>query len=302
MKELLKNSSIIFIFAAVFALVYPDLAGFLEPCLIPAIIILMTFSLTEIDLQKLDVKANLKPIIMALCLNYAFLSGLTLAGAFLLLENTTLLKGFIVMAATPPAVGIVAFSTLLKGDTKLALMANASIYILSIFIMPAILILFLGNAINPIEILQILLGLIGLPLIISRIIPRIPHYEQVKEDRNIVINLGFFVVIYVIVGLNHDVLLNEYRLLIPVAIIGIIRTFFACTAVFSIGRVLNMPLDRNIIYALFGSYKNLGITATVALLLFGTRATIPSAVCILFEVLMFPYFSMLIKRQRLIFS
>ncbi len=302
MKRILKNSSIIFIFAAALAFVHPDLAELLEPCLIPAIIVLMTFSLTEIELRELDVRTNLKPILAALGLNYIFLSGLTLVGAVLLLKDASLWRGFIVMVATPPAVGIVALSTLLKGDTKFALVANTSIYALSILLMPVILLLFLGNTINPLEILKILLELIVLPLILSRAIVRIPRYEQLKEDKDILINLGFFVVIYVIIGLNHDVLLSEYGLLIPVSIIGIIRTFFACTVVFGLGRALNIPSDRNITYALFGSYKNLGLTATIALLLFGTRATIPSAVCILFEVLMFPYLSMLTKRQRLTLS
>jgi len=302
MKRILKNSSIIFIFAAVLALVRPDMVELLEPFLIPAIIVLMTFSLTEIELRKLNVRTNLKPIATALCLNYVFLSGLTLAGAVFLLKDVSLFRGFIVMVATPPAVGIIALSTLLKGDTGFALVANTSIYALSILLMPVVLLLFLRNAINPLTILKILLELIVLPLIISRVIIRIPRYEQLKEDRDILINLGFFVVIYVVIGLNHDVLLNEYNLLIPVSIIGITRTFFACTLVFGLGRVLNIPLDRNIAYTLFGSYKNLGLTATVALLLFGTRATIPSAVCILFEVLMFPYLSMLTKRQRLTLS
>lgn len=302
MKRILKNSSIIFIFAAALAFVHPDLAELLEPFLIPAIIVLMTFSLTEIELRKLDVRTNLKPITTALCLNYVFLSGLTLAGAVFLLKDISLFRGFIVMVATPPAVGIVALSTLLKGDTKFALVANTSIYVLSILLMPAILLLFLGSAVNPLTILKILLELIVLPLILSRAIILIPRYEQLKEDKDILINLGFFVVIYVIIGLNHDVLLSEYGLLIPVFIIGIMRTFFACTIVFGLGKVFNMPLDRNIAYTLFGSYKNLGLTATIALLLFGTRATIPSAVCILFEVLMFPYLSMLTKHQRLTLS
>ncbi|MDI6889227.1 MAG: bile acid:sodium symporter [Methanocellales archaeon] len=302
MKRILKSSSFVFVFAAALALAYPGLAGLLEPCLIPAIIVLMTFSLIEIELRKLDVRRDLKSILTALGLNYIFLSGLILVGAVFLLKDVSLWRGFIVMIATPPAVGIIALSTLLKGDTKFALVANTSIYVLSILLMPAILLLFLGSAINPLTILKILLELIGLPLVLSRVIGLIPRYEQLKEDKDILINLGFFVVIYVIIGLNHDVLLSEYGLLIPVSIIGIIRTFFAGTLVFGLGRALNIPLDRNIAYALFGSYKNLGLTATIALLLFGARATIPSAVCILFEVLMFPYLSMLTKHQRLTLS
>jgi BASS family bile acid:Na+ symporter len=104
--------------------------------------------------------------------------------------------------------------------------------------------------------------------------------------------------IYVIIGLNHDTLFNEYTLLVPVSIIAFMRTFFPSTLVFKVGRMFNVPYDRLVTYTLFGSYKNLGLTATTALILFGVKATVPSAVCILFETMMFVYYSILMKDER----
>ncbi|MDI6859305.1 MAG: hypothetical protein QMC85_02295 [Methanocellales archaeon] len=297
-KKALKNSGFTFLLAAALAFVYPNLAVHLKQYIVPALILLMTFSLTDVKLRGLDIRADLSSIAVALMLNYVFLSGIILVLTILLIRDVSLFRGFVVMATIPPAIATVPLSTLLKGDTRLALIANASIYMLSILLVPAILLLSLGtSAVAPLQILVVLLELIILPLFISRAIIRVPYYEQLKEDRNILINLGFFIVIYVVIGLNRDILLHESSTLLLVSIIAFMRTFFSGTLVHKIGRMLGVPFERNVTYTLFGSYKNLGLAATIALLLFGVRATIPSVVCIIFEVLMFTYFSALFHRS-----
>lgn len=297
MKRVLKNSNFVFLSAMVFALIYPDLALYLKWYIIPALIIVTTVSLCDIKLRKLDMKKNIKPILVALMLNYVLLSGIVLIMSVLLIEDDAIFKGFIVMVATPPAIGVIAYSSLLKGDTHLALIANAFIYLLSIFLMPAILLLLLGiDVVDPFTILKILIILILLPLILSRIVIRTPYYERHKGDKDILINLGFFLVIYVVIGLNRDILLGgDYGLLLPIFIIGFMRTFFSSTLVFKVGRKLNIRYDKMVTYTLFSSYKNLGLTATISLILFGTKAAVPAAVCILLEVLLFIYYSALMN-------
>ncbi len=88
---------------------------------------------------------------------------------------------------------------------------------------------------------------------------------------------------------------GDYGLLLPIFIIGAMRTFFSGTLVFKIGRMLNIPYDELVTYTLFSSYKNLGLTATTSLILFGTKAAVPAAICILLEVLMFIYYSVLMN-------
>ncbi|MDD2665500.1 MAG: hypothetical protein PHD13_01775 [Methanocellales archaeon] len=298
-KKVLKNTSFMFLFATVLAFVYPNVAIYLEKYMVPALIFLMTFSLTEVRLRGLDVKAELNSIAVALMLNYVFLSGIILVLTILLIRDVSLFRGFVVMAAIPPAIATVPLSTLLKGDTRLALMANASIYVLSILLVPVILLLSIGTStVEPLQMMVVLMELIILPLIISRAIIRTPYYELLKRDQSIPINLGFFIVTYVVIGLNRDILLHESSMLLLVSIIAFMRTFFSGTLVHKICGIFNVPFERKVTYTLFSSYKNLGLAATIALLLFGVRATIPSAVCILFEVSMFTYFSVLFRENR----
>jgi hypothetical protein len=60
----------------------------------------MTVALCDIELQKLDVRDNFKPIIIALMLNYALVSGIILVMNILLIEDMALFRGFIIMVAT----------------------------------------------------------------------------------------------------------------------------------------------------------------------------------------------------------
>lgn len=298
-KKALKNTVFMFLLATLIAFVYPNLAAYLEQYIVLALILLMTFSLTDVKLRGLDIRADIRSIAMALMLNYVFLSGIILMLTILLIKDIDIFRGFVVMAAIPPAIAILPLSTLLKGDTRLALIANASIYIFSILLVPAILILSLGSSVvEPIQMLMILIELIILPLLLSEFISRTTYYEKMKEDRDILINLGFFMVLYVVIGLNRDILLHESRILLIVSIIAFMRTFFSGTLVYKISGMLKVPFERKVTYTLFGAYKNLGLAATIALLLFGVRATIPSAVCILFEVFMFTYFSALMRESK----
>lgn len=297
-KRVLKNTNFMFLFATVIAFVYPDMAIYLEKYMVFALIFLMTFSLTDVRLRGLDIRADLRSIAVALMLNYVFLSGIIMVLTILLIRDVSLFRGFVVMAAIPPAIATVPLSTLLKGDTRLALIANALIYILSILLVPVILLISIGTStVEPLQMMVVLMELIILPLIVSRAIIRIPYYEILKRDQSILINLGFFIVIYVVIGLNRDILLHESSMLLLVSVIAFMRTFFSGTLVHKICGIFNVPFERKVTYTLFGSYKNLGLAATIALLLFGVRATIPSAVCILFEVFMFTYFSVLIREN-----
>ncbi|MDD3421478.1 MAG: hypothetical protein PHS47_04185 [Methanocellales archaeon] len=297
-KKVLKNTNFMFFFATVLAFIYPNMAIYLEKYMVIALIFLMTFSLTEVRLRGLDIRADLGSIAVALMLNYVFLSGIIMVLTILLIRDVSLFRGFIVMAAIPPAIATVPLSTLLKGDTRLALMANASIYILSILLVPVILLISIGTStVEPLQMMVVLMELIVLPLIISRAIIRIPYYEILKRDQSIPINLGFFIVIYVVIGLNRDILLHESSMLLLVSIIAFMRTFFSGTLVHKICGIFNVTFEKKVTYTLFGSYKNLGLAATIALLLFGVRATLPSAVCIIFETFMFTYFSVLMREN-----
>jgi predicted Na+-dependent transporter len=64
----------------------------------------------------------------------------------------------------------------------------------------------------------------------------------------------------------------------------ILRTFGSGLGTEFILRKAKVPKSSRITYVLFASYKNLGLTATLAIALFVPEVAIPATICIVFEV------------------
>lgn len=291
--QILKNSNIVFLCALFLGLIYPMPSAYLEDWIVFALIVVMIFSLTEV---KFINKISIKEITITFFINYIFLSGLIITLAYFLIADEQLYYGFIIMAAAPPAVAIIPFTKLLNGDLKLSLISNASLYVISIGLTPAILFLFAKTSDIDYSLAIInLLELIVLPMIISRFILENKYYLKVKKDINLVINIGFFIIIYTVIALNRNILFTDLDILLILAIIGFLRTFVSGMFLYKLGNILKINPKKNISYTLFGSYKNLGLSATLALLLFTAKASIPSAVCIVMETGFFILLSTYLK-------
>ncbi|MBO8182920.1 MAG: hypothetical protein H0Z28_09040 [Archaeoglobus sp.] len=278
--NILRSSPAVFLIAMIAGILFPSFASFSKDLVIPALAFVMTLSLGDLKLGGLELKKG----VFNLILNYAFLSGLILLlSSFLADEELRL--GFVVMAAAPPAVAIVPFSKLLGGDVAESTFSNGIIYLASLLLTPVIILLFTGEVVGIYEILKALVILILVPLIISR-------FFKVKDSAPW-INIGFAIVIYTVVGLNVDVISRNFLILSEVLFIGLVRTFGSGSLIFFAFRQRGFPFA--ITKALFSSYKNLGFTAGVSLILFGERASIPAAICIFLEILLFNYYYFLKK-------
>jgi BASS family bile acid:Na+ symporter len=283
-----KNTAFILTLAVAFGFFLPGPAERIEPLVIPALFLMMAFSMAGIDL-------GLPPIRRALAgflINYLFLSGLILSLAPMVLEEEALVLGFVVMAAVPPAVAVVPLTKLLAGDVRLALYSEALSYLASLALMPLIVLLFAGEAGAGVRVgdtLEIVLLLILLPLLASRLVGRL------RIDPAHPINAGLFTVTYIVVGLNSSAISMEVG---GVLLVAVVRTFASGAIVYAAAALAGVERPQRVAYTLFGSFKNLGLAATVALLLFGPRAAVPAAVCILTETGFYILLSALAGRRN----
>ncbi|AGK61200.1 hypothetical protein Asulf_01202 [Archaeoglobus sulfaticallidus PM70-1] len=275
---ILKKSPFIFTLAMVLGILFPQFASSMKDLIIPILAFVMILSLKDLDFRNMSLKSGFLNVL----LNYLFLSGVILVLSFLI-EDEALRLGFIVMASAPPAVAIVPFSKLLAGDVTESVVSNGMAYLLSLAFTPAILLAFTGEYVSMYEVLKALVVLIMIPLIFSRFI---------RVDGEIFINLGFGIVIYTIIGLNISTI-SVISGLPEVIFAGFVRTFIAGTVIFLI--FIRKGYSTAITKALFSSYKNLGFTAGVAMMLFGDKASIPAAICVFFEVLVFNYYTIFKK-------
>jgi BASS family bile acid:Na+ symporter len=282
----LRNSPLVFAISMALGLLLPGPSRTTAALITPALILMMTFSLTEVSFRS---RGDLKGSLIGFLLNYIFLSGLILALARLLVEGD-LWKGFVIMAAVPPAVAVLPLTKLLGGDVRLALYSEALSYIAALAVMPGMILAFASvSGVGFWHAFWAALVLILVPMILSR------FASGIKIDPVIPINLGFFTVTYTVIGLNHSSLFSGIG---PVAAVALLRTFGSGILVYLASKLAGANPARSITYMLFASYKNLGLAAAVSLVIFGPQASVPSAVCIFAENLFYIFLAAALRKVR----
>ncbi len=243
------------------------------------LIIAMTLALTEIRLEGLSLRTELRAFATALFWNYVVLSGLVLAFAFLT-PDADLRHGWVVMAAVPSAILVIPLTSILQGNVRSVLISSAMLYGAALVLFPAMTLAFAGQAVAPIDIAVQTLLQIGVPIAASRLLARIPAMERWRATG---VNLSFLVLVTVVAGANRFAF-ADLGLVLSLSGAGLLRTFGIGLLVLGIARAVRRGREDRIGWTLFASFKNLGLTALLALSLFGLRAAIPAIVTLLYEI------------------
>jgi BASS family bile acid:Na+ symporter len=242
--------------------------------------VLMTLSLSNVGLGDARGKEHIKHSARALLINYGLLTGLILALGVLFSRDYW--WGWVLMAAAPSAVSIVPFTTVMGGQTTRALFSTAVNYVAALLLMPAITLLLIGSAVSTESVVSSLLLLIILPMAASRLVMRL---RLGRSANTIMINLSFALLIFAVTGANRDAFLDSPMIVLAVSAVGILRTFGTGMGTELVLKRRGVAKSDRITYVLFASYKNLGLTATLAIALFEPIVAVPATICIVFEVL-----------------
>lgn len=271
-----------------------------EPALLPVLGVIMTVSISDISLREfLNVRSVAIPVLAAVLLNYVILGGTLIGLSYLIIDDEIFRYGYVLVAAVPPAIAVVPLSYLLGGNTRIALIGNVGAYITGLAITPLICILLLGSGfIEPVRLLIILAELILLPIVITRVIRRTPLISYVEKVRAPVVNWGFFLVIYTVVGLNRDTFLQEPDALLIIMGIAFVGTFILAEVVNRMAKLFGVNKSDRISLMLLSARKNDGLAGVIALIFVGARAAMPIAVFTAFSVLHFVWLQWWVKRMR----
>lgn len=285
MKKLLEKTSFILVLAALLGFLFPNDLSFLLPYLL---FFMLTLSLRQLVFHKLS-KHERHAVFWLILLNFFVLSPLLILLTILFVENPMFRYGFFLIAAMPPAVGVVSLTYLFHGDLKEAMIAEIFSYLFSLIFAPLLVFILIGDGLNIWLLLRYLLLVVLLPLIASRFI----HKSKLKVFKytKIIVNMLFGLGIYILVGLNRDILFNLKELW-PVILVTIISFVVVPTILFfSIKRK-----NEKIVYALFSFAKNGGLAAVIAIALFSPVAAVPATVRALFGILVVIYLEILEKK------
>ena len=286
--RLLRNRNFILLLAISLGLsLGKPLATWTAPSVLPFLAMVMTFSAIDVTSRELTTLKNIPYSAgLSLLLNYVVMGGITLLLAWWLIGDSDLWPGFVVLATVPPAVGVVPFSYILGGNTLFSLIGLTAAYLSALFIMPAIMALFLGTGyFDPLRLLIILGQLVLLPIILSRILLAINLVERIRPWRGTITNWSFFIVLFTIVGLNREAFFSDFDTLLRIIVIAVIISFILGFILDLSTRALRVNRETSISMILMGTTKNYGLASGILLTLFGERAALPASVCTVFAVL-----------------
>jgi len=296
---LFKNTGFILALAFAIGLALPRGAARTEMLITPLLAMIITLSIMGVSLKIFfDFKNAVRPVAISLLLNYAILS-LTIIGlANLLIADSELRTGLILLAAVPPAIAVIPFTYRLDGDVTFSLLGTVAAYIAALFLTPLISINFLGtNVIQPTKLLITLAELIAIPLGIAQILRRTGAARRIEKYRGSIVNWSFFVVIYTIVGLNQSAFLEQPLVLLRLALVAFISIFVLGWLTDRIARARGSSKERRISMILTVTRKNYGLAASLALALFSPRAALPSAMATIFAIGHFIWLSLRVKKM-----
>jgi BASS family bile acid:Na+ symporter len=297
---LLNSSRFIFILGIAVGLLASGGARHTEQALVPVLAVVMTISILDVSSRIfLDFRKALPPVAITLVLNFVLLSGTYIGLSYLLIDDAELHRGFVLIGAVPPAVASVPLTFLLRGNASLSLLGTVSVYVAALGITPLISLVFLGSDyIDPSRLLVTLGELIVAPIVASRVLRRTPIVPHVQRWREPVVNWGFFLVIYTIVGLNRDIFFEEPSVLLPTAAVSFIAIWVLAEVVSYVAGRLGVRAEDRISLMLLATRKNGGAAAAIALIFFEPRAAMPVAVMTAVSVLNFVWLTWRVKWLR----
>jgi len=288
LKLLFLNRNVILILGVVVGLAWGKGAIWTEPVILPVLAIVMTIATMGLDRSSLrSVREILGPACIGIVMNYLVLSGVIILLSRYLITDSDLRTGFILIAAVPPAVAVIPFSFLLRGNSTFSLLGTLGGYLGALVLMPLIAIAFFGTSfISPLRLIIVMAELILIPLAAGSAL----HWTGIDKRfdflKGPITNWGFSLITYTIVGLNREMFLHDPLALVPTALIVIASTFILGWLIETVcKRILRIPAETVTSLVLLGTLKNYGIAGGLALTLFGREVASPSTVSSIFMII-----------------
>lgn len=281
--RILGNNALMMMISFIIALTlggFPDLFVLTNSSIaMITLVVMMSISLTSLQLRGLKVKDHVSSIRRAFLLSMVLASGVTVLLSFLF--EGDLRAGWIIAAAVPSAISVVPFTYMMKGDLEPTLVSTAALYIIALAFTPLVTLLFLGQAID-VGILMFNVSLLIIaPLCASRPLRKL----NIRQDhKSAVLNVTFSILIIAIAGPNRHIFFQDWTLLSLLLAAAVLR-------IFGIGLIWNwylqrknVPRGRRVPEVLFSSHKNTGMAATLAIGLIGPVAAVPATVCAVIDI------------------
>lgn len=293
-----RNS--ILLMSIVLGFLFHDFAHVIKPYNILLLAIVMTASTSGFALKTmLPLSKSMKTMAQSLGLSYFVFGGITLLLSWFFIDDRMIFLGMVAIVASPPGVAVIPFTHILKGDMGYTMAGVIGCYLASIILMPLIFSFFVsGLDIDLSVVIKVMIYVLLIPLIISRFLRNDRVYPIVEKVRGRVVDIGFALIIFTVVGINSRVFTDQFELVVRVIIILFITIFVMGLTHYFVGRKQVSCLPKHISRNLILVIKSTGFTASIAVAVFGEKAAVPSAILAVFTLIYLMLMSVIVDQKK----
>ena len=286
-KQWLQNRDVIMVLALCLGLLWGEGARWTQGLTLPALAFVMTLSTMGVTGGAFrPPRALLVPALAGIAMNYFLLGSVLLLLGQFLIGDPALRSGFVIIAAVPPAVAVIPFTFFLQGDSTFTFVGTVGAYLGALILTPLIALWFLGgDFISPGKLFMIMVQLILIPWVASRVLIRAGLASRIEPIKGKLTNWSFFLLTYIIVGVNREVFLMQPLSLAPVAVIAVASTFLLGWGIEKAGNFFRVPHGKVVSLVLLGTLKNYGLAGGLSLALFSNQTAVPATVSSVFMII-----------------
>jgi len=293
----LYRSNVIFLLALICGIILPQGFPIGNVLILPALMVILTITLLRFPrgffrhpgpLLSASIQGNV--------MNYLVLGNFIILSSIFLIHKQELWIGMVLIAAMPPPVDIIFLGNLLRTEKTSIFTGLAGAYLGALLIIPLIGLGFFKYILpNYWNIILIVLGLIFLPLVLSRIAIEKTWDKIIEPYEETIIDYCSFIVFYTITASSRNLLINWSSDLFITASIAFVSTFFFAFAIRKIGIYFHSHENEITSFLLLGTMKDCGLAGGIALILFNQEVALPS---LIFAIFTFIYMNWLKYKMR----
>jgi bile acid:Na+ symporter, BASS family len=297
LSSYLFRSNVIFLLALICGIILPQGFPIGNTLIFPALIVILTITLLRFPrgffrrpgpLLSASIQGNV--------MNYLVLGNFIILSSIFLIHKQELWIGMVLIAAMPPPVEIILLGNLLRTEKTSIFTGLAGAYLGALLIIPLIGLGFFKYILpNYWNIILIVLGLILLPLVLSRITIEKAWDKIIEPYEETIIDYCSFIVFYTITASNRNLFMNWSSDLFIIASIAFVSTFFFAFAIRKIGIYFHSHENEITSFLLLGTMKDCGLAGGIALILFNQEVALPS---LIFAIFTFIYMNWLKYKVR----
>lgn len=253
-----------------------------------ALIILMTFSLDKFRLDRNKIFSK-KIAFDAIILTFVLNLGITLAlGLVLLPFSKDAYYGYVMLAAVPCAVSVIAATSMCGNDQGVAVTAIAVTYISGIAITTLVSFLLIGEAVNPMMVASYVLIYVVVPIILSMCIRRVAVSKLAKQ---IIVNLMLSIIVFFSINKSRGSIFDNVELSIALLAFAAVRIAVLHLASKAYVKKRNIDSSSRMTFFVMGVWKNSGMATAVCISLLGSYplAAVACVASLVIEDIWFPW-------------